>query len=497
MELLSYQSKAYKVAGFYRMFDSSESSAVLGEPFVRAVEVDEVTKEKKVTTLFSSIYSRELGLNSDFLGDLSQDHLPSRVIPTMIRWYRTNGSSDVLCENFDVNARRILKSLNLDPDQFIVVRLRLGYVVLLQQYNGLMSVFDKLSATSAYNYVRDYLLKGNEIRLLRSAFAEAKRIADLMHGSIDQNQKDVLSKDDIVVLFDKEFHEQRQKNLEKSSSSGNIKPPVTRVATVYEQHEVTLFGDYKQFGRENNVDLMTLHTQIVEQAMKQGGLVSFFFEGKEFKIPKIPLCLWVAELSALLRKRLSSTGDIMKYDSYTWKVISPESIKTSGDSCIHSDWWIGAGIPLNAYTEKQSHYKDFNEVLFGFALEQVQKVDLNNLVVLAGHDLPEIEGRVVVHPLSLDEFNEGDIIVLPYGGVEFDAYMKKACRNGKGAVILEVINRVSHLNKVAKEYNAKGHPIRLLGLPSISSMLQRGQRYKLSTKNQKMSYVKVVSEKLI
>jgi len=235
-------------------------------------------------------------------------------------------------------------------------------------------------------------------------------------------------------------------------------------------------SDYDSFQKEHNIDLNALHQRIVSQANRSGGFVNFIYKNQTFKIPKLPLIAWASNYN----KHANS----FEYNDMTWRVYSPDELKCSDDGRIHSDWWIGAGIPVETYDLAGGGYshQTFNHELTEFAFELVKKNTLENFTVLSGNNLTPYRGNVNIHPSSLDDVTEGDILILPNGGVDFDLYLKKACANGKGAVILEVGNRVSHLSIVANEMG-----YRVILLPNIEKLLTYSSEIEIDTHRRKIT----------
>jgi hypothetical protein len=253
--------------------------------------------------------------------------------------------------------------------------------------------------------------------------------------------------------------------------------------------EVTFFdlnSDYEEVGQRLHLDIFEMQKKIISQAKRKGGFVDFTYENITYKIPKLPLMIWATKYSANKVRDLSYAKT--EFGNDTWYAVCPESLKTTDDARIHSDWWIGSGFPFEIYNLYNDQYKHiaFNNSLGAFALGIIGKNTLEDIVVLAGKNLKSSTGNVVIYPESLESFNEDDIIVLSSGGVEFDSYIKKSCKNGKGGVILEVGNRAAHLNIVSNELNNKGFGFRLILLPNASELLIEAKTATIDTQKYKI-----------
>jgi len=236
--------------------------------------------------------------------------------------------------------------------------------------------------------------------------------------------------------------------------------------------DFVLCSDYKKHSDILKVDFLELHNKIKKQAKLNGGFIEFIYKGNSYQIPKLPLLAW-AYNDCIHKSKYT-------IHNHTWRPLSPESVKTYEDNRYHTDWWIGAGFPIDCYdlTFNGSKFLPLNKALSTFAASCIGKQTLDEITVLSGQDLPNITGNIVIYPKSTTDFNEGDIIILSHGGIEFDSFMKKACQNGNGAVIVEVGNQVAHLSIVGRELN-----YRLIMLPDARKLLVDGSTINLSTKN--------------
>ena len=228
-----------------------------------------------------------------------------------------------------------------------------------------------------------------------------------------------------------------------------------------------LNSDYAYFGQELNVDLIDIQKRIQAQANRKGGHTTFNYKNINYKIPLLPLLCWHLSREELQRNNKLTK---LKLNNSTWYTVASSDIKTNNDNLFHSDWWIGAGFPIELY-QQEYKYKAFNKALTNFVLDIVGKNTLENVTFLAGQGLSSITGKIVKYPSSINDFNEDDIIILPNGSINFDLYIKKACKNKKGAVIVEVGNKVAHLSIVSREYNSRGFEFRLILLPDANKLL--------------------------
>lgn len=318
-----------------------------------------------------------------------------------------------------------------------------------------ISIFD-MPTSSPHQAIRDYLESHGNIPLITSS----NRLVALLGSKSLPNKK----QDDDRVIFSIEhidinnidmFFADVKAKSPSSKTKAIISPTITNEQRMANEAPIIKLNGYgRVIGDEA---LLDIHLRIVAQAKRIGGFVDFIYKGVTWKIPKAPLVAWCNSQRELSKR--------FEYEQSTWRIQSPEELKCDSDKQVHSDWWIGAGIPIEVYG-LYSDYFIFNREISSFAAEIAGQNTLENVKVLAGKKLNPIKGRVCRYPTSLDDVEEGDILILETGGVDFDAYIRKACANGKGAVILEVGNVASHLSIVANELG-----YRVLNIPNAYALI--------------------------
>lgn len=416
-------------------------------------------------------------LNSPIFGDLPKSYYGEDISKSfkLADFNITYTEAGGVQRHLSDNEKRMdfqLKHLGLNPNEIHYVDGNCGYTFIFTVHRKSIS-FKTVVTNCGRQAIWDYIHANENVPEIISKNLLAKEIA---FASKTQNNNDTfwnqkVNKDSFENLVNRkliktelftttEEIENRQEFLDKLNNN-RIKPE-----TVFE-----LNSDYDIVGKRLELDLFQLQKDIVSQAKRKGGFVDFTYKNIIYKIPKLPLMIWATKYSVGKMRDLHSRK--IKFNNETWYTVCPEDLKTADDAPIHSDWWIGSGFPFevyNLYLNKHSH-QDFNKALTEFSMALIGKNTLEDVVFLAGKDLSPVTGKVVIYPESLDSFNEDDIIVLPNGGVDFDQYIKKACKNKKGAVILEVGNKVAHLSIVSREYNSRGFEFRLIMLPNASELL--------------------------
>ncbi len=317
-----------------------------------------------------------------------------------------------------------------------------------------LSIFD-LPTSSPHQALRDYLESHDNIPLITSSNRLVALLGSKSKLIQEQNDERIIFSATRIDINNIDMFFTDIKKVKPPKKKASTEPVLTDEQRMANEAPITKLEGYDAI--YNNEPLLALHKRIVAQANRIGGFVDFNYKGTTWKIPKVPLLIWCNDpKNSALR---------ISFEGATWRLQSPEELKCSQDSPIHSDWWIGAGIPIEAYGLFSESFM-FNRKLSEFAADIAGQNTLGNVKVLAGKNLPPVIGRVNRYPSSIDDIKEGDILILEHGSVEFDSYIKKACQNGKGAVIIEVGNVVSHLSIVANELG-----LRLMQLPNARSLI--------------------------
>lgn len=427
MQLLKKNSKYYKLIGFYYFNNSKEFSFPVHSGHDK-------TEFKKTNPLVQQVHFKGYGFFTNTIEPKKTDY-------TLIQ-----------------NA--FISDLGLDPASLFIFDSKICSFF-FHIYQEPLS-FDTAYYTDPEKMIFDFVNQGQSIYLLKSSFRMLNELSKNISNSYFNNSReiDIIDKNNFNLFF--------FKNKIENKNSNTIKETI-----IPEQLDFNLCQDY-------NKELLELREKIISYSKNNGGLLKFSFNNKDYFIPKIPFLIW----SKLIGQHYFTGNTKFNFDNFTWNTVcTDQGIKTQEDSLIHSDWWIGAGFPIEVYHNNFNYYFEFNKALNLFSHSYFNNFSLNSAITLAGHDLPVITGRVVLRPQSLDDFNEDDIIVLPNASVEFDPFIKKCCKNGKGAVIVEVSNKVSHLVIVSREMNQKGKQYRLLSMPNAYETLKNNYIYSVDTQN--------------
>lgn len=430
--------------------------------------------------------------------------LPMSVVASDFQLWGTKGN-DMFCDPFSVFAPSIpisggginrnfrpavnamLTHLGLEPKECFAFDTEYNLIFVFSIYREEVSIFEQYTK-SPKQALWDYISQNEEIPEIMSPNRIAEEIARSAAKTVrvSNYQKHVVNIDTLRDVLYSDFS--------GKPVDGSVRTVKIKQETVEEKQQreyetepsFKLCEDYEEKSKHLGLDLFDIQKRVNAQAKRKGGFVEFTYKDITYKIPKIPLLAW-AYRDCQHTNKYTINGE-------TWYPVSADSIKTDEDNPYHSDWWIGAGFPLSIYelAYRGHNFASFNRALSLFAYSLVKDVGLEDIIILAGDNLPSVSGKLSIYPQSINDFDEDDIIVLSHGGVEFDSFIKKACKNGKGGVIVEIDNKVSHLKIVSNEMNSKGHNFRLVCLPRASGLLKTFSYVKLNT--QKRNIKPIISE---
>jgi phosphohistidine swiveling domain-containing protein len=123
--------------------------------------------------------------------------------------------------------------------------------------------------------------------------------------------------------------------------------------------------------------------------------------------------------------------------------IAPRELKMMNDDPLHTDCWLGAGLPLDtAYDHESWQHKLFFEKMFDIQTTYFED-DFN---ILNRADKKEIKGTIV-NPYNYETVPKGErILVIPHLGVEFEVVALQC-----DAIICETGGKLAHLATVGRE----------------------------------------------
>lgn len=199
---------------------------------------------------------------------------------------------------------------------------------------------------------------------------------------------------------------------------------------------------------ENEIDNFLynkLKKEIISAAEKNGGFIDIEGENLIYKVPKLPFYYWA--INARFFNDLPQKIGLDK-----WAPVSPYGFKMQNDDPYHTDWWIGAGIPIKSYNEEEDEKLNMNAMMLKINL-QAKLLNFESTVLSGNED-------VVAYVQHYDDFKndfskvlEDRILILPDLNLKFESIILKAVKNGKGGVVCGAGGKAAHLSKVGRELN--------------------------------------------
>lgn len=260
------------------------------------------------------------------------------------------------------------------------------------------SIFDKYEK-DFYRFIKNYLVSGGVIHPLRSNIGNSVALARAMCGKVNKDELPITKDNAYRILGGKPTTETSEKVNNNISTANDDNADVVNknnsillqlkhsrgFKSISDKHPIIIEDGYTD-------EMKQLREKICKKAEGRGGFVKFNYAGTELMIPKKPFLNWVLKYSG---------HD--NHPSMIWHTLSPSCYKTDSDCTYHTDWWIGAGIPLYAYRFDdhfdQWKYTQLNEMLYEEAdrlCREIFSLEVNDKTYyLGGTECPESEMRAV------------------------------------------------------------------------------------------------------
>jgi phosphohistidine swiveling domain-containing protein len=182
-------------------------------------------------------------------------------------------------------------------------------------------------------------------------------------------------------------------------------------------------------------------------------------------VPKNPFVLW-----CLRHFDYEAHGK----ERPVWNKIAGSGLKMYNDDPYHSDWMIGAGVPLDATYD---HDEDsFGAVVRSCAYSKMSDITAeytgHAFTVLAKSNISWYSGKIV-HAEPGKGVPPGSIVVVPSAGPDYQLAMETASKTGDygpGCIICETGGKLAHLSIVGREMNCL-----VLMLPNACTMYRDGE----------------------
>lgn len=366
-DLLSRNGILYRVAGFYSDWDTFEffSGDYITDKWGRG-SFHQCRLSLSMNRAIRSVYRDQ---------DIGKVITPATEIENVIKnVYESFGLKRSNCIEFD----------SLDHHRLKIV---------LVKSEKEASIFDKYEK-DFYRFIKNYLVSGGVIHPLRSNIGNSVAFARAMCGKVEKDALPI-TKDNIYRIFGKKTVKEETKTVSSDDKkTETVNKNVSLVSTIKNSRKFKKLSDKHPIIIEDGYtdEMKQLREQICKKAEGRGGFVKFDYAGTELTIPKKPFLNWILKYS---RKDT--------HPSMVWHTLSPSCYKTDSDCTYHTDWWIGAGIPLYAYKFDHEYderkYAQLNEMLYKesdrLCREMFKPEVSDKIYYLGGTQCPESEMRVV------------------------------------------------------------------------------------------------------
>ncbi len=161
-----------------------------------------------------------------------------------------------------------------------------------------------------------------------------------------------------------------------------------------------------------------------------------------------------------------------------WDYVAGSGWKMMNDDPAHTDWMIGAGVPLSVTYDHDDD--SFGSIVRSSAYHHkdvfVKKYTNRQFTVLAGDAKRTYVSGTIVHPGPGERVAPGSIAVVPNAGPDYQFAMETANmqdieNGGHGCIICETGGKLAHLAIVGREYKCV-----VLMIPDALKFYKPGQR---------------------
>lgn len=227
-----------------------------------------------------------------------------------------------------------------------------------------------------------------------------------------------------------------------------------------------------------------LAARVAAQADERGGWIEIPLLTKDDKpygprptlrVPLNPFLIWTFRANF----NFEENGIDLK-----WDYVAGSGYKMIGDDPAHTDWMLGAGVPLkDTYDHDENSLGDIvRHATYLYKDVLIKKYTNRQFTVLAGNKKRTYAYGDICHPKPGERVAPGSIAVVPNAGPDYQFAMETAnmeSADGKrGLIICETGGKLAHLAKVAREYNCV-----VLMIPDALKMYRDGQRVWIDLEN--------------
>ena len=223
----------------------------------------------------------------------------------------------------------------------------------------------------------------------------------------------------------------------------------------------------------------TMQTLVIRQAEKMGGFFDLPLRmwdkenGKHvpypkrsfLKVPLHPFILW-----AVRYFNFEQHGKVRP----EWTPVAGSGWKMVGDDPYHTDWMLGAGVPLDETYDHED--TAFGQVVrssaYDYANKIVEEQTGHKFMTLARTERSYFFGDIT-RPGPNERCKPGSIAIVPNAGPDYQNAMETACgvgEYGPGLIICETGGKLAHLAVVGREFKCT-----VLMMPNVMSLYREGE----------------------
>jgi len=383
-ELFVKNNVYYEIAGYYSLRDTLDlySNEIVDDfcchEFLKSYELHKSIERFKKEATFYPVFTRSPQSEHDKKDGI--EHVSVHLVL---------GGIDGDFYRYTTPA--LFKTFGLDHNDCIAIGgyAKNGTLIILKKTDRKVSVFEK-SEKDPVKFINNHLSRGGSIHRLRN---NIRSVIDFLKSSgnmIDEDRAPITTASLHHFVKNKPSPQQKptEQTTHKIDKSFSIKQ-MKSAANMRSRKELTPIILEDEYSDE----LKSLRAAIIAKTKGRGGCVDVQYGDMTLSIPKKPFLNWMLKFS-----KEDTRPDML------WRPLSPLCLKTDSDCQYHSDWWIGAGLPLYAYQLSDGFdffkYGELNDIL------KNESIRLANLLVgrtkmdsiryrLGGTDCSEKEMRSV------------------------------------------------------------------------------------------------------
>ena len=237
-----------------------------------------------------------------------------------------------------------------------------------------------------------------------------------------------------------------------------------------------------------------LSEQVLAQAAMMGGFITlelFTYDDKHQKVPYDPPSVQVPKNPFLHWALRGFNWEDHGHKCPEWKIVGGQGLKMFGDDPYHTDWVLGAKVPLGQVYDQDgiSYGAVVMSSAYTMRSELVEQYTQHQFVTLCKGDQRIFSGSIV-HPEPNERVPSGCIAIVPHAGPEYQLAIETA--NGidpetgrRGCIICDTGGKLAHLAVVGREFKCT-----VLVLPNATKMYRERDRVWIDMSDGTITHIK-------